>query len=151
MDTPIPQTEITEQELNETIETIQKLDEVFGWFNRKHPDAPKPVKSNPSQSEINRKDMDDDIHDKSNTIHLDHFLNDAEIVDFFKIIGNVQNLKYLENKKECLQLIKKFKEIFDVIKIAFPFLKSRSREFGLVIPTLNETNLKDKIKTVFDN
>jgi hypothetical protein len=143
--------ELTETELNETIETIQKLDEVFGWLNRKNPPAPKIDNVIPKRNEIVKKDMDDDIPDEADTIKIDHFNDDTEIVKFVKMLANVQNLKNLQNKRDCLEAIRKFKELFDVVKIAFPFLKTRARDFGLVIPTLNETGLKDKIKDVFNN
>jgi len=124
-------------------EDMQFMESLFDfWKKRPIPNNTKLIKPKKSQ-------IDDDLPNTTR-IDLDQFKGNEDLINFIAFISNLKNIQKVKNKKQIIDLFRKYKELLDVLMIAFPYIKAKSREFGMVIPKLVENKtMRSKIKTIF--
>lgn len=94
-------------------------------------------------------DTKDNLYDTH--LDLDSFKNTDEFLQFMGFISNLENINQIKDKKQILAIVRKYKEILDILLIAFPYIKTKARSFGVVIPKMVNENadIRDKLKTIF--
>lgn len=96
----------------------------------------------------------DDLHHhltQTKEVGLDHFANNEDIINFIDFISNLHNITNLNDKKELLVILRKYKEILELLVTAIPFIKKKCGDFGIQMPNLVESeNLKSKIRKIFN-
>jgi hypothetical protein len=138
---------LEQQELNEDLSSLtEDLQLIEGFFDKwKSRPTPKKIEPLvPSKSQI-----DDDLTNSTN-ISLDHFKNNDDLVCFISLLSNLNNIKEIKDKKQFIENFRKYRELLDILMIAFPYIKTKGREFGMVIPKLVENvELTNKVKKLF--
>lgn len=124
-------------------EDMQFMESLFDFWKTRN--VPKPANSNqPKKSPI-----DDDLPDTTH-IDLSHFKGNDDLISFVSFVSNLSNIQKINNKKQIVDIFRKYRELLDVLMIAFPYIKTKSRDFGMAIPKLVENkNMRSKIKNVF--
>jgi hypothetical protein len=130
------------EELSSLMEDIQIIEGFFDkWKSRVAPKPPEPTQS--------KSPIEDDLTNSTN-ISLDHFKNNDDLVSFISLISNLNNIKEIKDKKQFILNFRKYRELLDILMIAFPYIKTKGREFGVVVPKLVENvELKNKVKKLF--
>lgn len=124
-------------------EDIQFMESIFDLWKKKTPNKPNnQVKS----------DTDDDLQDTT-CVSLDHFKGNDDIIQFISFISNINNISCVKDKKQIMIAFRKYRELLDILMIAFPYIKTKSREFGIAIPKLIEEQeeFRKDLKKLFKN
>ena len=130
-------------------EDMQLMESIFDLWKTRKDQTPKKVDPNADPSNPNKSPIDDDLPNTTR-INLDHFKGNDDLINFISFVSNLNNIQKIKNKKQIVDLFRKYRELLDVLMIAFPYIKNKSREFGMVIPKLVESNgMRSKIKKVF--
>jgi hypothetical protein len=127
-------------------EDMQLMESIFDLWKKR----PVPKKFEPSNPVKPTKSPIDDDLPNTTRIDLDQFKGNEDLISFIAFMSNLKNIQKIKNKKQIIVLFRKYRELLDVLMIAFPYIKHKSREFGMVIPKLVESkDMRSKIKRVF--
>lgn len=125
-------------------EDIQFMESIFDLWKKKTPNK---------QINTNKKsDIDDDLQDTT-CVSLDYFKGNDDIIQFISFISNINNISCVKDKKQIMIAFRKYRELLDILMIAFPYIKNKSREFGIAIPKLIEEQeeFRKDLKKLFKN
>jgi hypothetical protein len=128
------------QHMQEDMELLESLFDM--WKSRKRPEPPKQPEKSP---------IDDDLTNTQQKLDIDYFKNNEEIISFLTFVSNLENINRIKDKSTYRVLYNKYMEIIDLLVIALPYLKSKGKQFGIIIPSKiqEKSDIKSKLDKLF--